>query len=238
MRGRCYHDRPFPTSGFEAGARAGIEAAVEACQEYGREQLKDEAAEKAGFRHRLRYELLRQAGYSAGTVEAARQLVDDIARLSLPECPATPTPGDAALIDAAPDLLAAVRAMDAAWVRWLRDARASNGWAQGVARRPRRHCQSNRHTRAGEGANTMTDDELQKRCADLEKRIGPKAAASVTIWGSGRHNLAVYEDGQLMRGFKYFHAGDGWDAAFAAAEAWYATLVVPPAWWEMPELAA
>lgn len=75
----------------------------------------------------------------------------------------------------------------------------------------------------------MTVEKLQARCVDLAKRIGSRGTVTAHIHCSGPDLLAVYEDGYKLTGFRIFSATDGWDAAFAAAEAWLAARPDPEA---------
>lgn len=78
-------------------------------------------------------------------------------------------------------------------------------------------------------SDAMTVVELQRRCTHLARRISPRATVTAHIHGHGPDVLAVYEDGYKLTGFRIFKAADGWDAAFAEAEAWLAARPNPDA---------
>ena len=66
----------------------------------------------------------------------------------------------------------------------------------------------------------LTVAELHDRCKALAKRLGSKAGVRANIDPIGTDSLSIYTDNQMLAGFRYVSARDGWDAALAEVEGW------------------
>jgi predicted alpha/beta hydrolase len=85
---------------------------------------------------------------------------------------------------------------------------------------------------------TMTEEEFKSRIVDLARRIGPKAEVWVLMRSAGTSAIGVYPKADEYKNYLSFGAEKGWEAAFAAADAWLAARPDPDAEWRSWQTAA